>query len=117
MRPMNTMFHILYRDAHNYKAIGGATVAGFDPDAISRIEAALDEGQFFIPRQVGLERPRFTFGRKFDPEVDHPWCELTLEATDRNPTDPRTIFELADAFEAVKWDEAHEDLLLRGGWS
>lgn len=111
---MNTLIHILYRDAHNYKAIAGATVAGYDPALIDAIKATLDDEQFFIPEQVGLDRPVFDFGRGWDPDVDHPWCEIYFEPTQRTPTQGRTLGQLTAAFEAVEWDPFGTEAALRG---
>ena len=56
---MNTRINYLYRDACNYKRSNCAVVAGTLTDEEKKeIFQSLD-GEYFIPRQVGLPEVRF----------------------------------------------------------
>lgn len=109
--PANTRLRYLYRDGSNYKgyvemvlrgplSIGGATL----------IREACEDGERFLPTQVGLppaqEELWRSHGRSGD---DHIWNELVeISTTDEEPTpDAPTIPDLLDAFEAAAvqgWD-------------
>lgn len=70
---MNTLIEYLYRDASNYKQFNSAVVSGELTEAqIHEIMGCLEDGEYFIPSQVGLPE------KKFDTitEDDHPWFEL-----------------------------------------
>lgn len=104
----NTRVNYLYRDAGNYKMFNEAVVSGaITEEQIVAILETLDEGEYFLPAQVGLpeERPD-----KWAPRYDHPWFEL--EADGFEPTDDPadvnlTVDELVSAFErmAGKWED------------
>ncbi len=109
-RYMNTKMRYLYRDASNYKKGNSIVLEGtFSEEQISRIYASLSEGEYFIPRQVGLPEERF---RELT-EDDHCWFELSedreyaFEPTAKKPTIDISPEELTRAFEyaAGNWDD------------
>jgi hypothetical protein len=116
--PMNVKFKYMYRDASNYKQHGDAVFRDSDFLPLEEIEqqirAYLQDGEYFIARQVHIEE------RFFDAlhDDDHPWHEFSgVENTTQLPFDPdhanrtgcfRDIREfLADLESAHRagWDE------------
>lgn len=108
---MNTRIMYQYRDADNYKQFEEVVI----PGEITEQDKALilskrDEGQYFIPSQVGLndlqERMCSPIG-----ESDHVWHELEEEDISLTPDEPtpnhgfEDISELVERFKALKeWD-------------
>lgn len=65
---VNTKISYLYRDASNYKAYNEVIIKGkISPEQINQIMECLDDGEYFIPCQIGF--PEIRIG-KVDPEVD-----------------------------------------------
>ncbi len=108
----NICFAYMYRDAGNYKQHGEAIFGNKDPLSIEEIEkqirSHLQDGEFFIARQVHIEE------RFFDAlhDDDHPWHEFVSVTVTADPVfDPeyrRDIAEfLADLEKAHRagWDE------------
>ena len=117
----NIRFAYMYRDASNYKQHGEAIFSNETHLPLDKIEkqirSYLNDGEFFIARQVHLEE-RF-FEVLYDD--DHPWHEfLGVDASDDPAFDPdhehkRDIAEfLSDLEKAHRagWDEMNvrEDL-------
>jgi hypothetical protein len=101
---MNTVLHYQYRDENNYKQ--GERVVLQGAIAWVDIHPFLDEGEYFIPSQVGLDDLQMRFGGISD--ADHPWHELRaddLDVTDEEPTTDITADELRQRFATVQWDE------------
>lgn len=98
---MNTRINYLYRDAGNYKVHNEAVICGeMTAEQEKVIMDSLDEGIYFIPRQVGLEGRRFD---SYDPSVDHPWFEWQgYELTEDAPTAELTAEGLTEAFTSCK---------------
>lgn len=72
----NTEIYYLYRDAGNYKKGNTVVVEGtFSEEQISTIMECLNEGEYFIPKQVGLPEERFG---KWTQD-DHCWFELSRD--------------------------------------
>lgn len=98
---MSTRISYLYRDASNYKQAGSITIIE-ELTEVQRavIAATLNDGQFFIPEQVGFPNPRDQFEKLS--EEDHCWCELepayAFENDASQPTDPRSANEVVAAF-------------------
>jgi hypothetical protein len=117
----NIRFAYMYRDASNYKQHGEAIFSNethLPSDEIEKqIRSYLNEGEFFIARQVHLEE-RF-FEVLYDD--DHPWHEfLGVDASDDPAFDPdhehkrdiaEFLLDLENAHRAG-WDEMNvrEDL-------
>lgn len=105
---VNTKINYLYRDASNYKQHNEVVIAGkITEQQISTIVSCLSDGEYFIPKQVGLPETRFSEWT----EDDHCWFELSrysFENTDRIPTIGITIEELISNFEKAKdnWDDS-----------
>lgn len=101
----NTEVRYTYRDASNWKAHARPVFAGrLTPAEVDAILAALDQGEFFIAEQVGLDALQGELGGRNDD--DHCWHELDdLTATDRLPNAEFDIHELSRRFEAARWDE------------
>ena len=116
--PMNVKFKYMYRDASNYKQHGDAVFRNSDILPLDEIEkqirAYLQDGEYFIARQVHIEE------RFFDTlhDDDHPWHEFSgVETTTQLPFDPdhanrtgyfRDIKEFLVDLEAAHragWDE------------
>ena len=117
----NIRFAYMYRDASNYKQYGEVIFSNETHPLVEEIEkqirSFLNDGEFFIARQVHLEE-RF-FDTLYDD--DHPWHEFVrVEATDDPTFDPepehkRDIAEFLSDLEQAHcsgWDEMHvrEDL-------
>jgi hypothetical protein len=117
----NIRFAYMYRDASNYKQHGEAIFSNEKQLPVDEIEkkvrAYLNDGEYFIARQIYLEE-RF-FDALYDD--DHPWHEFVrVEATDNPTFDPeaehkRDIAEFLGELEnahRVGWDEMNvrEDL-------
>lgn len=104
----NLSFQYLYRDASNYKLHGEAVFtnsAGLPLEEIEkRIRACLQDGAFFIARQVHIEE------RFFDAlyEDDHPWHEFArVTLTAEPPWDPDGIPERDVADFLAELEKAH----------
>lgn len=121
LSPRNIRFRYLYRDASNYKQHGDVIFTNPEHLPLLEIEgrvlACLQDGEFFIARQVGVEE-RFFEALHDD---DHPWHEFVqVEATtdpafDPERSQPRSVTQfLAELEEAHRagWDEMNvrEDL-------
>jgi len=125
LTPTNIRFRYLYRDASNYKQHGEAIFTNHSHLSLmeieTRIRASLNDGEFFIARQIHLAEFFFDV---LD-EDDHPWHEFSLmEATTEPAFDPenqqerghhRDITEFLLEMEQAKqsgWDEMNvrEDL-------
>lgn len=117
---MNTAFHYLYRDASNYKAGRTVVLEGVPtPDDLDAVRAALSDGEWFIPSQVGLDDLQGELqaldseaSRNADGinEDDHLWHELTLpediSETDEPPTPGMpSLADLVERFRRVTWDD------------
>lgn len=106
---MNTKIHYLYRDADNYKMPNRCVISGEMTEAqIAQIMDCLDEGEYFIPCQVGLPEERF---EKTDPQADHCWFELSADGFELtgDPSDlPLTASQLVQNFLTAKdrWDDS-----------
>lgn len=96
---MNTRINYLYRDADNYKAHNECVVRGeITSEQKAVIISCLDEGEFFIPRLVGMPERKFD---TYDPTSDHPWMELRedgFENTKEEPTVDVTVEEIVERF-------------------
>ncbi len=106
----NIRFAYLYRDAGNYKQYGGIILSNRDSlavDAIEgRIRACLQDGGFFIARQVKVAEHFFDVMTA----DDHPWHEFVLVEETADPVceDERDIAQfLAELEQAHRdgWDE------------
>jgi hypothetical protein len=87
--PMNVKFKYMYRDASNYKQHDNVVFRNSDFLPLDEIEkqirAYLQDGEYFIARQVHIEE------RFFDAlhDDDHPWHEFSgVETTTQLPFDP-----------------------------
>lgn len=70
---MNTKIVYLYRDASNYKVLNKAVIRGeLSEEDQKTILSCLEDGEYFIPSQVGLDEERFGSWT----EDDHCWFEL-----------------------------------------
>lgn len=104
---MNTRIVYLYRDASNYKVRNTAVIRGELSEADQQtILSCLEDGEYFIPSQVGLDEERF--GSKT--EDDHAWFELEpgfAEPTNAVPCD-LDCARLVANFMAAKgnWDKS-----------
>lgn len=104
---MNTRISYLYRDASNYKKHNEVVVKGiFTEDQIRTIIRCLNDGEYFIPRQIGF--PEVRFGKIT--EDDHCWFELSdedFEEVDLRSTIDLLPDEIVRRFERAKgrWDD------------
>lgn len=122
----NTRFNYIYRDGSNCKRHGEIILSGpFDPDDLEKLQASLDEGSYFIAKQVNLPE-KFHFkldcctegeGDQYFPYsqgVDHAWHEFAgLDSTLDEPTDTRTFARLLEDFQRASmagWDESLSEL-------
>jgi len=115
MTDSNISFQYLYRDASNYKLHGEAiftnTTSLSLEETEKRIRACLQDGEFFIARQVHIEERFFD---ALDDQDDHPWHEFAQVALTTDPLwDPdgipeRDITDFLAELEkahAAGWDE------------
>lgn len=106
---MNTRIDYLYRDGDNYKFPQSEVLAGeISADQIRQIIDTLDEGEYFIPGQVGFNCG-YAFGYAQN-DSDHPWCEMDecgFELTSEEPTLDLTVEEVVASFLRAKgnWDD------------
>lgn len=120
----NIRFAYMYRDASNYKLHGEVILSNEKQLAVEEIEkqirSLLNEGEYFIARQVHLEERFFDVVN----DDDHPWHEVVVVEATNDPTfDPvpehkRDIADfLADLEKAhrVGWNEMNvrEDLAMQ----
>jgi hypothetical protein len=102
----------MYRDASNYKQHGEAIFSNEKQLPMDEIEkkvrACLNDGEYFIARQLHLEE-RF-FDALYDD--DHPWHEFVrVEVTDDPTFDPEPEHKRDIAEFLVELENAH-----RAGW-
>ena len=115
MMTANLSFQYLYRDASNYKLHGEAVFTNHTSLSLEEIEkrirACLQDGEFFIARQVHIEERFFD---ALDDQDDHPWHEFAQVAlTNDTLWDPdgipeRDITDFLAELEKAKaagWDE------------
>lgn len=79
-----------YRDADNYKASGTIFLEGpLSGDQIKSIKSKLDEGEYFIPEDLGLNIPELQDQlSSFPSQADHVWHTLALyEISNENKLD------------------------------
>ena len=103
---LNTKISYLYRDASNYKRHHEIIVSGMlTQKDIAEILDALNEGEYFIPEQIGFPAERFSDTT----EDDHCWMELekdSFEFTFFKPTIDMSAKEVVEQFRKAKdhWD-------------
>ena len=83
---MNTKITYLYRDAGNYKAHHEVIVQG--KITLALVQPCLEDGEHFIPSQVGLPDLQAQLGPAN--EDDHAWHELGPESFEPT-TEPITV--------------------------
>lgn len=107
---MNTKIGYMYRDGSNYKQYNEVIIAGtLTQQEKNDIVKALDEGQYFIPSQVGLcdLQERMI---AFPNDDDHVWHELNIKDITETENEPTInhcfdhVRELAAQFKKVKWN-------------
>lgn len=112
---MNTKIEYLYRDADNYKAYNSCVISGeLTQDQIDTLVDCLMDGEYFVPRMVGLPEKKF---ETYAPETDHPYFELDencFTPTDAAATVRVTAAELVDSFmkQKGKWHFIERDRAL-----
>lgn len=91
---MNTLVMWLYRDAANYKAQRTAVLEGpINARQRKAILASLDNKEFFIPSQVGLDDLQHEL-QGFPDQDDHVWHELVeMGDTKEDPTGDLTTHQ------------------------
>lgn len=105
---MNTRINYYYTDVSNYHCRTHGIVAGIVTEQQKQeIMDCLNDGDFFMPGQVGLD---VEYAWALDPQDDHPWWHFhddSFEETDKAPTVNLTADELVEKFKAAKenWDE------------
>lgn len=110
----NTKINYLYRDAWNYKQLNTVIINGeITKEQIETIISYLNEGEYFIPSQVGLPEKRFD---KISVS-DHCWFELEADdfiITEESVTIDMTVEKLVMAFKQVnhKWNDTGFPLVI-----
>lgn len=108
---VNTRISYLYRDACNYKFHNEAIIKGeLSAQQIDVIMGCLNEGEYFIPSQVGLPEERFG---SFT-EDDHCWFELSKDGFSpikEKATVDITADEFVQKFMKAK-DKWHDDEIM-----
>jgi hypothetical protein len=103
----NTAFCYKYCDGNNNKR--GERIVLQGTITFEQLVPYLDEGEYFIPGQVGLEDLQHSFTSK-SPGADHPWhrvYESDITPTDEPSTVQITAQALLAAFQAVTWDASY----------
>jgi hypothetical protein len=108
---LNTLIEYMYRDADNYKVFREEVLEGLLTEVqIEKIKSTLEEGDSFVPQQVGLQ-PLQEELQKYDSKnwgVDHPWHDLLeIKQTERESS----ILTTAEGFYEL-WTEA-----VKKGWN
>ena len=84
---LNTKISYIYRDADNYKMQNECVIEGtLTEDQKQQILDCRFDGEWFIPKMVGLPEERFG---EWDDQADHPYFELyehSFEETSLSPT-------------------------------
>lgn len=119
----NTRIEYLYRDADNYKCHNAVVIPGtMSREQIVRLMACLDEGEYFIPEQVGLPANDMqSLGYSYDEQSDHPWFQLYASGivpTAQAPTedvDPEALVVRFEKAAKDGWDESLGDRRPCGG--
>lgn len=108
MDQCNTKFWYLYRDASNNKKMNSVVVKGtFQASDEETVKAALSEGEYFIPRQIGLPEERFGELN----EDDHCWFEyIEMTPTSEAVTVDLTVAQLIERFTATGSSGWHDDV-------
>jgi hypothetical protein len=110
-----TLFSYMYRDASNYKQHGEISFLGtITEDEEARLEAALDEGEYFIATQVRVPEVFFEYGED-SAEDHHCWHEYSGVEPAMAATDPfnRTISQFIDEVVTASvagWQEFEQKL-------
>lgn len=106
---MNTKLGYLYRDADNYKVWNECVLEGtLTQEQKQKILDCRYEGEWFIPKLVGLPEERFG---AWDDQADHPYFELdenSFTETALPPTVKMKAVDLVSAFERcsqTEWTE------------
>ena len=114
---MNVKFKYMYRDASNYKQHGDAVFRNQDFLPLDEIEkqirAYLQDGEYFIARQVHIEE------RFFDTlqDDDHPWHEFSgVENTAQLPFDPDHV-NRTGYFLNIREFLVDLEAICRAGWN
>jgi hypothetical protein len=102
----NTEFSYMYRDASNWKQFETVVLAGeISQQDIDLIMSKLEDGNLFIPEQVGLSSLQGKWPLLNND--DHIWHELRrddLKIVDISPTISVTTKELVENFRNISWD-------------
>lgn len=99
-----------YRSAGGYGMQGNAVLAGeITPEEKEIILQKLENGEVFIPSQVGLSDLQEIYfeehGFSWDDDEDHVWHILkSIQLTDEKPTESMDVHELVRRFKEVEWD-------------
>ena len=100
-----------YRDASNFKVQNNCVINGrLSFEQMVRIKECCQDGEYFIPSEIGLPEERFSSYT----EDDHPFFELlSFEDTDRPAEVTMTPDELVRKFERCKdqWDMLGENYM------
>jgi len=75
----NTLFEYGYADGSNYKVHSEVVLSGrLTEEQIRNMLSSLDQGEFFIPSQVGLRdlQGDFIHGSAWDDDDDHVWHRI-----------------------------------------
>lgn len=101
-RNLRTQIEYLYRDADNYKQGNCCVIDGILTTAQQQeIIDCLEDGEYFIPRLVGLPEKKF----EEETEADHPYFEMNMCAFSLTPLDATvdiTAEELVERFRRCK---------------
>lgn len=104
----NTLIEYMYRDASNYKKTNVAVLKGrISLGQIGLIESSLNDGEFFIPGQVGLQdlQGEFEHGGGWDEDDDHVWHTISsIEYTDQPSNSDLSVDEMMR-----NWPASSED--------
>lgn len=82
-----TVVPVMYRDAANYKRCARIILDGaITGSQIDEVRQGLDEGEFFVPEQLGMEHLGWSSGWSSYPcEDDHGWHEMNLSGIEVVP--------------------------------
>lgn len=102
----NTEVRYMYRDSSNYKLTRSVVLEGALTEVERQtVDAALEEREYFLPAQVGLDVLYTEWSSHFDD--DHPWHELCeISTTSRPAFHHEAAHQFAARFTGIDWDIA-----------
>lgn len=92
-----TIIPVQYRDAANYKTRARIVLDGaITGSQIEAVRAALDEGEYYVPGQLGMDHLGTGAWSSFPCEDDHGWHEMELDGIEVAPAECQARWAFGD---------------------